>query len=222
MTSKTILAAAALMLTGVAGQAQATTLFDDMGTNNSFGSANHLISSAWGQSSGRPEFQFTATATGSLSEIDMALFGYSIPGGVNAVLMSSVANAPGQVLGSFALGNLPTASGFSIANATGITGITLTAGTTYYLGAQATGGLFGNTMYGWADNTTGVSGRVSELVGTRSYNLGTDTTGAFRLVGATSPVPEPASWAMMLVGVGMLGYALRRRRARSAGAVSAA
>jgi hypothetical protein len=30
--------------------------------------------------------------------------------------------------------------------------------------------------------------------------------------GAPAPVPEPASWAMMIVGVGGLGAALRRRR----------
>ena len=32
---------------------------------------------------------------------------------------------------------------------------------------------------------------------------------------ATAPVPEPATWAMMLFGFGGLGYAMRRRRAAS-------
>jgi hypothetical protein len=27
-----------------------------------------------------------------------------------------------------------------------------------------------------------------------------------------SPVPEPATWVMMIVGVGMIGWQLRRRR----------
>jgi hypothetical protein len=33
-----------------------------------------------------------------------------------------------------------------------------------------------------------------------------------RLFGLTASVPEPASWAMMLVGFGMIGTAIRSRR----------
>jgi hypothetical protein len=32
--------------------------------------------------------------------------------------------------------------------------------------------------------------------------------------GLTASVPEPATWAMMIVGFGMVGGALRRRQAR--------
>ena len=38
-----------------------------------------------------------------------------------------------------------------------------------------------------------------------------DNSGAFR-IDATTPVPEPATWAMMLLGFGGIGYAMRARR----------
>lgn len=55
-------------------------------------------------------------------------------------------------------------------------------------------------------------------VGTFSYTQ-TDlpssyvTTGTVRAVSAVGAIPEPASWALMIVGVGGIGAGLRRRRA---------
>jgi len=37
----------------------------------------------------------------------------------------------------------------------------------------------------------------------------------FTITDVTSPVPEPATWAMMLLGFGLVGYVLRTRRQRS-------
>ena len=36
--------------------------------------------------------------------------------------------------------------------------------------------------------------------------------GQFRLGGVTGPIPEPATWAMMLISFGFLGAAMRRRK----------
>ncbi|QGN54632.1 PEPxxWA-CTERM sorting domain-containing protein [Novosphingobium sp. Gsoil 351] len=44
-----------------------------------------------------------------------------------------------------------------------------------------------------------------------------DYNGNFRLSAVTAAVPEPATWAMMLAGFGILGGALRRRKATVAG-----
>lgn len=50
-----------------------------------------------------------------------------------------------------------------------------------------------------------VSGRNSQ-----TYNY--DRSISFTLSGVTGAVPEPATWAMMILGFGLVGAALRQRR----------
>ena len=52
--------------------------------------------------------------------------------------------------------------------------------------------------------TITVSGTVASQSG--SY------AGTFNLGQVTAPVPEPATWALMLVGFGAVGYSLRSRK----------
>lgn len=58
---------------------------------------------------------------------------------------------------------------------------------------------------GLADADVEVSGRNSQ---TYSY----DRSISFSLNGVTGAVPEPATWAMMILGFGLVGAALRQRR----------
>jgi hypothetical protein len=45
------------------------------------------------------------------------------------------------------------------------------------------------------------------------------TSTSLMLVAATAPIPEPETWAMMLAGLGLMGFlARRRRRGRPIGA----
>lgn len=46
----------------------------------------------------------------------------------------------------------------------------------------------------------------------RFQSTGTDGRGSAVGVPTTPPVPEPATWAMMLLGFGAVGYSIRRRR----------
>ena len=62
-------------------------------------------------------------------------------------------------------------------------------------------------QWGWAFGTGGDATAYQDFFGTRSQ-IGTDF--AFTLTGAG--VPEPATWAMMLIGFGAIGYSMRRRR----------
>ena len=56
--------------------------------------------------------------------------------------------------------------------------------------------------------TIGKDGYLSSFAST--------STGTFGGVVTAAPVPEPATWAMMLVGFGGLGVAMRSRRRASA------
>lgn len=44
------------------------------------------------------------------------------------------------------------------------------------------------------------------------FSLGRSVTGGAVIADATSAVPETATWSVMIVGMGAIGYALRRRR----------
>jgi len=61
---------------------------------------------------------------------------------------------------------------------------------------------------GWNNQFFGAVDNVNVNFGTgRSVNSN------FEVAAATPAVPEPATWAMMFMGFGLMGYALRRRRA---------
>lgn len=55
---------------------------------------------------------------------------------------------------------------------------------------------------------------VSEFVA-RPGGDGNDYSGNFRFTAALAAVPEPASWAMLITGFGLVGGAMRRRSTRT-------
>lgn len=66
--------------------------------------------------------------------------------------------------------------------------------------------------------TVGCIGAASSVPGDGSYKLLPGVLHAYKasaadLAGYTAPVPEPESWAMLMAGLGLVGFAARRRRA---------
>lgn len=105
------------------------------------------------------------------------------------------------------LGSWNVSSGFpppfvtsgQLTSITGITGITLTAGDTYDLQVSGLSSL-------WNENDQNLLGEHLN----RGIAVGfTTLTGAFDVL---SDVPEPATWTMMILGLGLVGFAARRRR----------
>jgi hypothetical protein len=98
-------------------------------------------------------------------------------------------------------------------------GVAGTADTLTFYTASFDGGLtiqLGNAFVDFFGGQlfTGTTASPTFGAGTYSLLLGGDTDFAatLRIVEVAASVPEPASWAMMLAGFGVVGYAMRRRR----------
>jgi hypothetical protein len=87
------------------------------------------------------------------------------------------------------------------------------------MGGGAGGGGFGgkgqsSSSLGSGDQSMGNSG--TDDVGDVDLNSLADASSAHPLKAVASVVPEPSAWAMMILGVGMLGTVFRRRSALAA------
>jgi hypothetical protein len=84
------------------------------------------------------------------------------------------------------------------------------ASDTYFLGnATANPGDEGTAFFSYEiyGSSTVYSGKVKDVLGYGSFSVGNPGTTV-----AAAAVPEPATWAMMLLGFGMVGSAIRTRR----------
>jgi hypothetical protein len=88
---------------------------------------------------------------------------------------------------------------------------------TAYSGLNGTGTVLGSTSgsFGGLNYQAG-SFSLTGLAGAQSFAFAADTRGNVWFdnfsATATAPVPEPATWAMMVLGFGVAGGAMRRRR----------
>lgn len=62
-----------------------------------------------------------------------------------------------------------------------------------------------NTFFGVNSYTLVIGG---EAIGSGQFGL---PTGAYTIGAVTAPVPEPETWAMLMVGLGLVGYRLRQK-----------
>ena len=174
-----------------------------------------------------PAFSFTVGASSyDLTQIDLALlYDSGTNGSVTVELVNDSGGLPGStVLGSWSFSGLPASGSTTSAlqTASGITGITLDAGTTYWLEAFVTNGT-SNTFDLWDYNNQGVTGTDAENTGPGFDSLGTTTIGAFDVLGTAITAPEPSS--LLLLGSGLAALSLlgaRRRRKNLLGSSSPA
>ncbi len=84
-------------------------------------------------------------------------------------------------------------------------------------------GAANNTAAGAAPASFGQTGRVTYDLGGQSAitNIAfTSTQAAFEIDDLAAAAPEPAAWALMILGFGLVGYQLRSRRRKPPGSVA--
>lgn len=116
----------------------------------------------------------------------------------------SIAFGPGVQALSFVFGGLDSYNSVTLNFAN--------AGAVSLFGQETSTGLAGT---GAGPTNSGTTGRVTyDFGGTDILNSVTFATSqaAFEIDEVAAAVPEPATWAIMLLGFGMIGSALRRRR----------
>lgn len=179
---------------------------------------------------------FTAGLTGTLARIDTQNYVLSGPPATFTLTVYS-GNATGA--GATALGSVNVASlqsaasiGAGAMNQIDVSslGIAVTAGSLYsYEFAAAHTPAVPATTLGWVIGTADAdfgNAVLNDYAGGRSYretytggvSNGWDTSGnfavdrGFQTYVDVAPVPEPGEWAMMIAGLGVVGFAARRRR----------
>jgi hypothetical protein len=157
---------------------------------------------------------FTLAKASTLTGVK--LWVWTLPGDVASSLYWGISSAPNTYPAD---GQATVTSTFQFKNAGGwdisqlefaLPSVQLGAGT-HYLALQLTSATNNDPVY-W-DQNNGPSSAYFNTIGDVSQYQGAPYPGgseAFQVQGVN--VPEPAAWAMMLVGFGALGAALRARR----------
>jgi hypothetical protein len=192
-------ALAGVLALGAPAQA-ATTIFSDFGPGMTFDTG-----AQWAVQGRNPGITsasaFTSGGVFDVSQIDVALAS-STDSTVIVSLRTDVGGVPG-------LGHrwtVPVPAGSSIVTVTGITGVHLNAGDSYFVGvAPGDRSFYG----GWWLNDQGYLSDFAQ--NHQPYPM--QTAGAFDVLGGpTVAVPEPGAWTMLILGLFGSGALLRGRR----------
>jgi hypothetical protein len=189
----------------VAGPAQAVTLVSNIGEQ--IRATTTLDSSLWAAQS-----FVNDGSVWSLSNIRAVLGGEADNPTLVAELYKGTTS--GALLTSFTLPGL--SGGQSIRTLLPHNAVTLTPGDTYWLVLGVIGGGSFGFSYAEGNNQTGLGAiggyQYSFDQGGSWGSIGSDNPYLFEVnVAALGAIPEPAGWAMMIVGFAMIGAVARRR-----------
>jgi hypothetical protein len=150
--------------------------------------------------------QFSPSQSGELADIDLPLYYISGTNSVIVSLWSDSGNTPGTELNSWDVTGVTSAPccGAIPTIDLAVSGVALKAGQNYWL--QLYPGE-SDSFIGWAYAQNELT--TPEWISVSGYVEQSYTTQAFEI---DASVPEPASWALAIGGLGLTGAMLRRRR----------
>lgn len=96
-------------------------------------------------------------------------------------------------------------------------GTLFSTGSTLNLSTGVGNLLFGNIDFGTLLSTGSSS---ANILSGADNSINFTATGGSGTLSLTAAVPEPATWAMMLVGFGAVGFSMRRKRTPAAAAIA--
>lgn len=161
--------------------------------------------------------QFTAAATGYIDSLTLALYG--APSALVTIYTDNGSNRLGTALQTLSLNSSATPNSYATGAYTD--GVTLQEGAKYWVlaVAAANGPLLRWNTVNYVDpgphyNFIGTTACCVQEVTSGTYVASNAINGfALKVTMATAStvVPEPATWALLIVGFGMVGAAARRR-----------
>ncbi len=199
--------AAVSLAIGLAQPASAAVLYDNGPINGTL--------SAWTINFGfAVSDSFTLASTSTITGVNFGV--WSFPGDTMSTVDWAITSTPNAypIDGTAAVTNGATSVngfGYDLSWDSFSTGAVTLGPGTYYLVLQNAGVPTGDPIY-W-DINNGPSTAYENTIGDVNGSLfpGTNSD-AFQILGTTGGVPEPATWAMSILGFGMLGSVLRRRK----------
>lgn len=205
MKAKLLLFAAPLALVGVA-PAHATVNFGDQTLNNGTVLENVLIANN----------QSATTVTGTTNQTGVTVFFNSAPGTDTLVTTASgqaVITAADTLLNAVTISLAPgygfTNLEFDLQDASAAQTVNVTAITN--LGTYVHPYSFSSNGANWVGTASAGEYFTSVSWASSPITAGFDSMKQIRL-GGVAAVPEASTWAMMLLGLGGIGWALRRKR----------
>ena len=203
MSFKLAVAALAAICALGGASAQAAVIYSNLGPGRAFDRHNSVPLNEYTSANGGAyslAMAFTAADAADVSDISLAI---GVHFGDPAMKVSLWSKDYTTQLGSW---DVTGSSAWrpTLVTISGISGVHLQAGAEYMLLVSSLGNEWGQ----WFDNSAGAFGWGEWDASGYAYGI----AGAYEILGVVTAVPEPATWAMMIIGFGAVGAVVRRRR----------